>query len=130
MRGEVHILVYCPIDTLQWGQTHSDGEDYTGHLKLTGCNITRQFTCDDGQCVTMEQRCNQHPDCRDRSDEQNCKVLGEGYNRNVPPAPVDNKLMFQTYAHDSQCISDLKKYPFDTQICYIKMARAPLTRRL
>ena len=23
MRGEAHILVYCPIDTLQWGQTHS-----------------------------------------------------------------------------------------------------------
>ena len=28
MRGEVHILVYCPIDTLQWGLTHSAvGED-------------------------------------------------------------------------------------------------------
>ena len=23
MRGEEHILVYCPIDTLQWGSTHS-----------------------------------------------------------------------------------------------------------
>ena len=23
MRGEVHILVYCPIDTLQWGSAHS-----------------------------------------------------------------------------------------------------------
>ena len=23
MRGEVHIFVYCPIDTLQWGSTHS-----------------------------------------------------------------------------------------------------------
>ena len=23
MRGKVHILVYCPIDTLQWGPTHS-----------------------------------------------------------------------------------------------------------
>ena len=23
MNSEVHILVYCPIDTLQWGQTHS-----------------------------------------------------------------------------------------------------------
>ena len=23
MRGEVHILVWCPIDTLQWGSTHS-----------------------------------------------------------------------------------------------------------
>ena len=23
MNSEVHILVYCPIDTLQWGWTHS-----------------------------------------------------------------------------------------------------------
>ena len=23
MRGEVHILVYCPIDTLPWELTHS-----------------------------------------------------------------------------------------------------------
>ena len=23
MRGEVHILVHCPNDTLQWGSTHS-----------------------------------------------------------------------------------------------------------
>ena len=23
MRGEVHILVHCPIDILQWGSTHS-----------------------------------------------------------------------------------------------------------
>ena len=23
MRGKVYILVYCPIDTLQWGSTHS-----------------------------------------------------------------------------------------------------------
>ena len=23
MRVEVHILVYCPIDTFQWGLTHS-----------------------------------------------------------------------------------------------------------
>ena len=69
------------------------GEEYTVQLKLTGYDTTGQFTCDDGQCVTMGQRCNQHPDCRDRSDEKNCKVLvlGEGYNRNVPPVPVDNK---------------------------------------
>ena len=33
MRDEVHILVYCPIDTLQWGQTHSAlarNQVYTG----------------------------------------------------------------------------------------------------
>ena len=34
----------------------TNGEEYTVQLKLTGCNATGQFTCDDGQCVTMEQR--------------------------------------------------------------------------
>ena len=39
---------------------------YTKELKLTGCK-EEQFTCDDGQCVTMEERCNQVSDY--------CKVL-------------------------------------------------------
>ena len=78
----------------------TNGEEYAGHLKLTGCNTFKDntfdyntFTCDDGQYVTMEQRCNQHPDCRDRSDEENCEtlVLRKGYNKNVPPVPVDNE---------------------------------------
>ena len=35
----------------------------------------------------MDQRCNQLPDCRDKSDERNCKilVLEDGYNMEVPP---------------------------------------------
>ena len=35
------------------------GQPYTTYLKLSGCNQEGEFTCDDGQCVTMEQRCNQ-----------------------------------------------------------------------
>ena len=59
-------------------------------MKLTGCNST-QFTCDDGQCVKMEERCNQIPDCDDESDERNCKILAlkEGYNQRVPPVGVN-----------------------------------------
>ena len=40
----------------------------------------------------MEHRCNQLPNCRDRSDETNCKVLvlDKEYNKNVPPITVDN----------------------------------------
>ena len=55
-------------------------------MKLTGCNNT-QFTCDNGQCVTMDERCDQIPDCEDESDELNCKilVLKKGYNKRVPP---------------------------------------------
>ena len=36
------------------------GETYTTFLKLTGCR-EGEFTCDDGACVSMEQRCDQLP---------------------------------------------------------------------
>ena len=64
----------------------SKGKDYTFEMKLTGCKET-QFTCDDGQCVKMEERCNQMPDCEDDSDEMDCRilVLKKGYNKRVPP---------------------------------------------
>ena len=62
------------------------GQPYTTFLKLTGCS-DGHFTCSDGQCVTMEERCNQIPNCRDESDEENCKVLvlKSTYNKKVPP---------------------------------------------
>ena len=55
-------------------------------MKLSGCKED-EFTCDDGQCVKMELRCDKHPNCRDKTDEQNCKtlILDEGYNKRVPP---------------------------------------------
>ena len=70
-------------DTIQCSRNQSS---YTIEMKLTGCNES-QFTCDDGQCVNMEQRCNQLPNCRDESDEMGCKILilKEGYSKRVPP---------------------------------------------
>ena len=64
-----------------------EGQPYTTILKLTGCNPEGEFTCNDGQCVTMEQRCNQVANCRDKSDEIDCKllVLENNYNKKVPP---------------------------------------------
>ena len=65
----------------------SKGVSYSTHLKLSGCNPLGEFTCSDGQCVTMKQRCDQLPDCRDESDEMGCQlvVVKDGYNRNIPP---------------------------------------------
>ena len=63
------------------------GMMYTTKLKLTGCNQDGEFTCNDGQCVKMEERCNQVPDCRDKSDETGCQllVLETNYDKNIPP---------------------------------------------
>ena len=46
-----------------------------------------EFTCNDGQCVRMEKRCDQLPDCDDLSDEEGCQLfsLAKGYNKVVPP---------------------------------------------
>ena len=67
------------------------GEPYTTELKMSRCN-EEEFTCDSGQCVSMTKRCNQLPDCRDQSDENNCDVLvlKRGYNKNVPPIDLDD----------------------------------------
>ena len=83
------------------------GGSYTATLKLTGCNpegefiflswlrhhkyTTGEFTCDDGQCIKMERRCDQvtgkEPNCRDESDENGCQliVFKNNYNKNIPP---------------------------------------------
>ena len=70
------------------------GDTYETELKMSGCE-EGNFTCDDGQCLSMSLRCNQFPECRDESDEMNCEilVLKGGYNKKVPPVnssdPVD-----------------------------------------
>ena len=74
------------------------GAPYTRKLKLTGCR-EGEFTCSDGQCITMEQRCDQIIHCKDNSDEKNCYLLvfkeEESYNMKVPPFsinPIDNSI--------------------------------------
>ena len=55
-------------------------------MKLTGCSDD-EFTCDNGDCVHMEKRCNHVPNCRDKSDEKDCKIMAfhEGYKKWMPP---------------------------------------------
>ena len=76
-------------------------DGYRTELKLSGCTQGfafdngggmvlanyGEFTCDDGQCVNMTYRCDQLPQCKDKSDEKGCDLLTlpEGYNKIVPP---------------------------------------------
>ena len=77
------------------GDKGCNGEElYVRELKMSACD-TGKFTCDDGQCISMDQRCDQLPDCRDEADEKNCNilVLQDSYNKNIPPIssrePID-----------------------------------------
>ena len=68
----------------------NQGFPYITDLKLSGCKET-EFTCHDGQCVKMEERCDQVMHCRDQSDENNCSllVLKTGYKKKVAPFIYD-----------------------------------------
>ena len=62
------------------------GEPYSIFLKLTGCEDW-EFTCNDGQCINMEKRCDQISQCKDKSDEIGCSLISmdKNYNKHIPP---------------------------------------------
>merc|ERR1711892_516799 len=68
------------------------GEPYVRRLKLSGCR-DGEFTCTDGQCIRMVERCDQIIQCRDESDEMECSILliKDSYNKKVPPFTIDRK---------------------------------------
>ena len=58
-------------------------------LKMTGCS-DGFFTCDNGDCIPMEERCDQALNCADETDEMGCNilVLKTSYRKTTPPIKV------------------------------------------
>jgi len=73
-----------------------DDKCYTGgpnkekKIKLTTCSYG-EFTCNDGQCIDIEQRCDQTSNCLDESDEDECKMIfmKDNYNKKIAPFIFD-----------------------------------------
>ena len=56
------------------------------YMTLSSC-VPKQFTCSNGQCISLFKRCDSNYDCYDKSDEKNCLmfILSSEYNKDVPP---------------------------------------------
>ena len=50
------------------------GNTQNMRLQLSAC-YENQFTCADGTCIPHEYRCDNKQDCKDVSDEKQCKII-------------------------------------------------------
>lgn len=59
------------------------------NLTLSECG-KGMFTCEDGTCISLQQRCDLRVDCLDQSDEHYCILVDvpSNYQINIPPSPA------------------------------------------
>ena len=60
----------------------------TTSLSLSAC-LETQFTCGDGLCISIDERCDGVTHCKDMTDEMECRVIqmDSGYNKLLTPPP-------------------------------------------
>ena len=83
-----------PIGRHKWDLTQGDticNNEIGSSIQLTFSPCyPGKFTCDSGQCVPLEERCNIELNCEDQSDEKNCVglKLGSTYAKEKIPVSV------------------------------------------
>ena len=67
----------------------SSNGTYSAWLTLTGCS-EEEFTCGDGSCLEMAQRCDGRRQCTGGADEQGCTLVSPatGYDMFLTPPPI------------------------------------------
>ncbi|XP_069975270.1 uncharacterized protein [Penaeus vannamei] len=77
---------HYPVGLNNWTVTNDACGSREVMLRMTSCK-ERQFSCDDGTCIPIHQRCNKEINCLDESDEVSCDFLlfPSMYDEKSPP---------------------------------------------
>ena len=84
-----------PLGSRVWRLRGDGCSAQTREVELSlSCCLETEYSCDDGQCVGMEARCDQHHHCTDGSDEKNCRIVHvdrEKYLKDKQPPTVGDE---------------------------------------
>ena len=82
---------HYPVGKNEWMWRESgcsnENELTKRNLTFSVCEFGKQFTCDFGNCISIEHRCDGTQDCNDGSDEKNCIFIVRpfSYQKLQPP---------------------------------------------
>lgn len=81
---------HYPLGRQEWTVDNDVCGVDTMVIMMTSCK-EHQFSCEDGNCVRIQQRCDMEVDCPDGSDEMGCDflTLAPSYNGDNPPPRLD-----------------------------------------
>ncbi|XP_071538214.1 gamma-aminobutyric acid receptor subunit beta-3-like [Panulirus ornatus] len=79
--------IQYPVGLNTWEVEDAECGNGVLQLMMTSCK-EHQFSCTNGQCINIGQRCDLEVDCSDFSDEAQCSFMDppEGYDSSKPPA--------------------------------------------
>ena len=87
------------------------------------CNDESQFTCDDGTCISLEDRCDQISHCIDGSDEYRCKKInipnGRYRNQHQPMNAHKNRQLEVGISFDLSMLSAFSEVSFNYQAKFL-----------
>ncbi|MBW02787.1 Low-density lipoprotein receptor, partial [Eschrichtius robustus] len=70
----------CEDGSDEWPQRCGDPQPSVPAWDNNPCSAL-EFHCRSGECIHSSWRCDRDPDCKDKSDEENCVTLCEGPNK-------------------------------------------------
>ena len=77
-----------PLGRQKWNRLNAPcTAEMQQQLTLSICNEKDYFTCDSGECIDLKRLCDHTNDCKDNSDEVNCKVIYPDPNYSLTDTP-------------------------------------------
>lgn len=118
-----------PVGRHFWDVTGDTCGSTVVDLMMTACD-KHQFTCNDGSCISSEQRCNLEVDCADNSDELDCLplILPPKYSQFIsPPRSSKSNSLFVFFFLDIFSIRNfnLEGFKYTAEIVFLLSWKDP-----